>query len=157
MRKPWNIPNLPVYSLATYQNNRLNMNICTYVSAISMNPKLYAVAVYENTQTLENIEKSEYAVLQLLHESHFQLVKKLGQTSGKKYNKEQYLKKKELLDQWNNYTILKDLSAVVLLKKISKQLTGDHYLYIFEAIKHKSFNTNYLMINELRNRKIIRG
>ena len=74
------------------------MNICTYVSAISMNPKLYAVAVYENTQTLENIEESDYAVLQLLHESHFHLVKKLGQTSGMKYNKEQYLKKKDLLN-----------------------------------------------------------
>ena len=46
MTRPWNLLNLPVYSLATYQGEKVNMNICTYVSAVSMKPKQYMVAVY---------------------------------------------------------------------------------------------------------------
>lgn len=55
MQKPWNLINLPVYSLATSTNDKANFNICTYVSAISMTQKLYAVAIYLNTQTLANV------------------------------------------------------------------------------------------------------
>ena len=156
MKKPWNIPNLPVYSLASYHNNEVNMNICTYVTPISMNPKLYAVAVYKETKTLENLSNSEFVVLQLLHTSHFNLVRKLGQTSGINYNKEKYLHKKELLTKWGDHTILKNIAASVLLKKVNHQLSGDHYLFIFEAIKYKSNHTDYLTIEDLRKRKIVR-
>lgn len=157
MQKPWNIPNLPVYSLATYNNNEVNMNICTYVSAISMQPKLYAIAIYNNTKTLENALQSEFVVLQLLHESQFNLVRKLGQTTGINYNKQLYLTKKNWLATWNNFTVLKDCSAIILLKKISSNQTGDHVLFVFEALNHKSSNKQYLTVDELRNRKIIRG
>ena len=122
-----------------------------------MKPKLYAIAVYENTQTLFNLEKSDWAVLQLLHESHYSIVNKLGQTSGKIYDKEKYLNKKELLTQWKDRFVLRDLSAVMLLQKINQQQTGDHHLFVFEAKQHQSFNANYLTVEELRNRKIIRA
>lgn len=157
MQKPWNIPNLPVYSLATHVNGQSNMNICTYVSAVSMQPKLYAIAVYNNTKTLENIEQVEVAVLQLLHSSHASLIKKLGQTSGKNYNKQKYLEKKGVLTEWNGFSILQNLSAVVLLKKKEALQTGDHKLFVFEALQHKSFNKEYLTVDFLREKKIIRG
>jgi flavin reductase (DIM6/NTAB) family NADH-FMN oxidoreductase RutF len=157
MQKPWNIPNLPVYSLVTYNQGLLNMNICTYVSAMSMQPKLFAIGVYNNTKTLENIEQSNVVVLQLLHQSHANLVKKLGQTTGFNYNKEAYLNKKGILVEWNGLIILKELSAVVMLNKIEAIQTGDHKLFVFEAIKHKSFNKDYLTLDFLREKKIIRG
>ena len=48
MRKPWNLPHLPVHSLMTFDaEGRINMNICTYVTAVSLDPKRYAIAVYE--------------------------------------------------------------------------------------------------------------
>ena len=47
MRRPWNIINLPIYSLQTVDSNgKLNMNICTYVSVVSMKPKIYSIAIY---------------------------------------------------------------------------------------------------------------
>jgi len=157
MRKPWNLPNLPVYSLATIHNGQVNMNICTYVTAISMTPKLYAIAVYQDTKTLKNLAQSENAVLQLLHKSHFSVVKKLGQTSGMNYNKEQYLYKKDLLTKWNNHTVLKNIAAAIHLKEVNRQITGDHCLFVFEAMEYKSFHTDYLTVEELRKRKIIRA
>ena len=53
MRRPWNIINLPIYSLQTVdKDGKLNMNICTYVSVVSMKPKIYSVAVYYGTKKL---------------------------------------------------------------------------------------------------------
>jgi flavin reductase (DIM6/NTAB) family NADH-FMN oxidoreductase RutF len=157
MKKPWNIANLPVHSLATYNSNQeVNMNICTYVSAISMQPKMYAIAVYENTKTLENIYDNDNVVLQLLHINQYNLVKKLGQTSGLKTNKYNYLHKKNVLELWNEKQVLKDVSARVLLEKISYQKTGDHYLFIFNAIASKSYCSDYLDINTLREKSIVR-
>lgn len=158
MQKAWNIPNLPVYSLASYNHLGVaNMNICTYVSAISMKPKLYAVAVYNNTQTLDNIEQNEFTVLQLLHQSQYSLVNKLGKLSGKTYDKYNYLFKKNALSYWEDFVVLKDCSALVLLKKIEATQTGDHKLFVFETQKSKVFNTDYLLLNTLREKKIIRG
>ena len=156
MKKPWNIPDLPVYSLATYESGKVNMNICTYVTAVSMKPKLYAVAVYKDTKTLQNIANNQFAVLQLLHTSHYNLVKKLGQTSGKVYDKEKYLHKKELLTKWEGYQIIKNIATSVLLKKVNQQLTGDHYLFVFETIKYKAYHTEYLTTGDLIKRKIVR-
>ena len=122
-----------------------------------MKPKLYAVAVYLNTKSLENISCSEYVVLQLLGHEHYKLVKKLGQTSGINYNKETYLMRKNLLTDWQGYAVLKDISAAVLLKKVWRKPTGDHELFVFEAVKHKSYKKEYLSLNQLREKKIIRG
>lgn len=158
MKKAWNIPNLPVYSLASYNHlGVVNMNVCTYVSAISMKPKLYSVAVYNNTQTLDNIEQNEFAVLQLLHSSQYHLINKLGKSSGKNYNKYNYLFKKSILTYWEDFVVLKDCSALVLLKKINAMQTGNHKLFVFEAQKSKVFNADYLQLNTLREKKIIRG
>ena len=45
MKRPWNIISPPVYSLVTYdEEGKVNMNICTYVSAVSMKPKMYSIA-----------------------------------------------------------------------------------------------------------------
>lgn len=157
MQKAWNVPNLPVYSLATYQNNIVNMNICTYVTKVSMQPKLIAIAVFHHTKTLENILDSELAILQLLHSTQFNLVKKLGQTSGLLYNKHNYLQKKDLLEKWNNHLVLKNTSAKMLIQKKESIKTGDHDLFIFEVLKSSTQNKDYLQQDVLRDKKIIRG
>lgn len=122
-----------------------------------MKPKRYMVAVYENTQTLKNITGSKIVVLQLLHETQFNLVKKLGLTSGMLYNKENYLQKKKLLTTWENHKVLQNTAALLLLKKLWIKNAGDHHLVLFDVLKSKAFSKDYLMLNELRNRKIIRG
>lgn len=156
MKKPWNLINIPIYSLATYQNGDVNMNICNYVSAISMKPKKYMIAIYENTKTLENMLISDMAVLQLLHANQFKLVKKLGTESGKKINKQTYLQKKNLLENWENLSVLKQVSARLLLKKVSVEPTGDHTLFVFDVLKYKVFDYNYLTLDILREKKLVR-
>ena len=72
MRRPWNIINLPIYSLQTVdKDGKLNMNICTYVSVVSMKPKIYSIAVYYGTKTFENLENSDYVVLQILSKKKY--------------------------------------------------------------------------------------
>ena len=54
MKRPWNIINPAVYSLITYdEHDTLNMNICSYVSAVSLKPKLYLIAIDYSTKTIK--------------------------------------------------------------------------------------------------------
>ena len=41
MKRPWNIIDSPIYSLQSVdEEGKINMNICTYVTAVSMKPKI---------------------------------------------------------------------------------------------------------------------
>ena len=89
MKRPWNIVNPAVYSLITYdENDILNMNICSYVSAVSLKPKLYLIAIDYSTKTYKNLKQNSVVVLQLLSKSHLKIIRKLGKLSGYSYNKE---------------------------------------------------------------------
>jgi flavin reductase (DIM6/NTAB) family NADH-FMN oxidoreductase RutF len=157
MRRPWNLIDSPVYSLATYAGGQVNMNICTYVTAISMEPKIYAIAIYKNTKTLENMQNTEHAILQFLHPEQFKLVKNLGQRSGVNFNKHRYLSKNNLVEDWNGYDVLKNTAARILLQKIDFKETGDHLLFTFKAEKYKSYHPEVLTSEILRIKKIIRA
>ncbi len=156
MKRPWNLPNLPVYSLATYAGEQVNMNICTYVSAVSMQPKLYAVAVYNNTQSLANLQKSDWAVLQLLHANQYNLVNYLGKKSGLTVNKQVWLSRKNLLSTWQSIQVLQGAAAYVFLKKVNVMPSGDHQLFLFEALKYQSVSDEVLTTQVLSAKKIIR-
>ena len=118
MKRPWNIINPSIYSLVTYdETDNLNMNICSYVSPVSLKPKIYLIAVDYSTKTYENLKLNSYVVLQLLSKSHLKIIRKLGKTSGYLYNKEKYLKSKDMLDNWRKNIVLKDTCALIELKK----------------------------------------
>ncbi|NQW26550.1 MAG: flavin reductase [Flammeovirgaceae bacterium] len=157
MKRPWNIIDGPVYSLATYFEGKVNMNICTYVTAVSMEPKIYAIAIYNDTKTLQNMFQTDRAILQFLHPEHYKLVRNLGRRSGLHFDKYQYLKKNDLLESWNGMDVLKNTSARILLKKIDFRQTGDHVLFTFTAEKYKSYHPEVLTSEILRIKKIIRA
>jgi flavin reductase (DIM6/NTAB) family NADH-FMN oxidoreductase RutF len=157
MKRPWNIIDCPVYSLATYFKGKVNMNICTYVTAVSMEPKIYAIAIYNDTKTLQNMFQTDRAILQFLHPEHYKLVRNLGHRSGLHFDKYQYLKKNDLLESWNGMDVLKNTSARILLKKIDFKQTGDHVLFTFTAEKYKSYHPEVLTSEILRIKKIIRA
>ena len=95
MRNLWNRPSLSVWSLATVdEHGRGNMNICTYVTSISMDPKLMLVAVYHGTKTHENISATKKVLLQLLSQEQAPLTRLCGHTSGKATDKMARLQKK---------------------------------------------------------------
>ena len=155
-KKPWNLINAPVYSLATEDQGVINMNICTYVTAISMKPKLYLVGVYDGTQTLQNILQKDRAILQLLSKSQINLVTNLGNKSGFKFNKDAWLRKRNLLTNWNGYEVLKDVAAHLLIQKISTQQAGDHLMCLFEVMDYCSYSSDVLTLDDLREKKMIR-
>lgn len=157
MKRPWNIPDLPVYSIASVGKGKLNMNICTYVTAVSMKPKRYAVAIYHGTKTLQNVSGSGNFVLQLLQEQQYGLVNALGKKSGKRYDKEQYLRKRDMLTDWKGREVLKDAVAWLLMKVISVQRAGDHDLFLCEVIAWKTCKAEeVLKVSDLSKRGLVR-
>lgn len=157
MRRPWNIINLPIYSLQTVDSNgKLNMNICTYVSVVSMKPKIYSIAIYYGTKTIENLENSNNVVLQILSKENISLVKTLGKKSGVKIDKDKFLRKQNLL-KWKEYEVLDKSCALIELKKIDCiKNHGDHAIYLFDLVSSKTINENdILTFHDLVEQKII--
>lgn len=146
-----------VYSLATRSNERLNMNIVTYVTAVSMKPKRYSIALYHGSQSLKNMMETATAILQFLSVQHLPLINSLGKRSGTDYDKEAYLKRKDWLEQWKGYTILKETTAIIALKKIEQISAGDHELFIYDVERYQTFSDrgNLLRLDHLREKQII--
>lgn len=157
MRKPWNLPDLPVHSLMTFgKGGVINMNICTYVTAVSLNPKRYAIAVYEGTRTLENLMTSDLAVLQYLHPDQVRLVRHLGQKSGLSFDKDAWLRKGNRLTAWRSYEVLAGASALVELHRTDHLPAGDHDLFLFDVIASKTLRPEVLTTTQLRDGGFIR-
>ena len=158
MKRPWNIINLPIYSLVTYdEKDNLNMNICSYVSAVSLKPKLYSIAIDYTTKTYDNLKLNSFVVLQLLSKSHLKIIRKLGKTSGYLFNKEKYLRSKEMLEDWRRNIVLKDTCALIELKKINEiNFEGDHAIFIFSVSKYTTLSEDgILTFKDLIDNKII--
>lgn len=157
VKRPWNIVNVPVYSLATYRENRVNMNICTYVSAVSMKPKLFMVAIDYTTLTFKNLEKNEHSVLQILHRDQQPLVNLLGKKSGKSIDKQEKLEDKKALANWNGNRVLDNACGYLQMTvKERANIGGDHELFYFEVKKSSTKNEEgVLMFQDLINEGII--
>ena len=144
------------------------MNICTYVSAVSMEPKRYMVAVYHNTQTIENIQNKNDFVLQLLAESQYGLVRNFGQKSGKIFDKQGFLNRKNqnriaekenpyAIVFWNNFEVLSNAVSLILLKPIQIIPAGDHDMYLCDVVTFENLNDSpTLTLDVLRQKKLIR-
>lgn len=138
--RPWNQPNLPVYSLSTLDidTGKHNMNICTYVSAITMDTKRFMIGVYKGTKTYDNLSKSSDAILQILSKDNLSLVRRFGKKSGKDIDK--------LKDQSNNLSTigqnvyLNNCISIMQLSFQKKVEVGDHDIFIFDVVKSKSLN-----------------
>jgi len=158
MKRPWNIVNPAIYSLVTYDEKvNLNMNICSYVSAVSLKPKIYSIAVDYSTKTYENLKLNSFVVLQLLSKSHLKIIRKLGKTSGYFFNKENYLRSKVMLENWGGKTVLKDTCALLELKKMNEiNIEGDHAMFTFSVSKYKTLSEcGILTFKDLIDNKII--
>lgn len=159
MRRPWNIIDMPVYSLATYAagtGHAVNMNICTYVMAVSRKPKLYAIALEHGSRTLHNLEENGLAVLQLLRQDHMSLVRPLGKRSGHDFDKIAYLRRQDLLGNWKGQKVLRDAAAYLLLEVCDQRRTGDHELFTFSVRHSRTLSeSEILMFHDLIDRNMI--
>lgn len=157
-KKPWNRSNQPVYSISSGNGEDFNMHIISYVTPISMQPKQYVVGIYHDTKTIELVEKEQIFVLQLMAQEQYPLVGLLGKQSGHSINKIQRLEKRKLLIQWNDFPVLRDALAVLLLKCKTSLEGGDHRIFLCDVLAYKNLNDGTpLTLDYLREKKIIRG
>lgn len=140
MRKIWNRPNQTVWSLATVDEDGIgNMNICTYVTSVSMDPKLMMVAVYHGTKTHANIVATKRAVLQLLPETLAPVIRICGHKSGNKIDKIKRLQKRYAIAAVEGIPVFGDCAGY--LELVVQQLLsvgGDHDLAICNVRSHKN-------------------
>ena len=156
-KRPWNRIDAAVYSICSQESpESFNMNIATYITAVSMQPKIFLCAIYEGTKTLSNVRVNPVFILQLLSDDQYKLVTLLGKQSGNKINKISRLRKRNELTKWKNFPVLKNSIAWMELKAVDVFQTGDHYCFVCEMIGYKNVNPgNALSLETLRQNKII--
>jgi len=158
-KRPWNQVNLPVYSLATLDSSGVpNFNMCTYVTAISLKPKLFAVAVYEGTKTLENLIKNpDSCNLQVLSLDCINLFRVLGKQSGKDIDKQKLIEKKGFnVTSFKNAPAIKEVVSVMNMSIQSYQKQGDHTLFIMKVESFSTINqTPILYTQDLIDKRLI--
>lgn len=142
MRKIWNRPNQAVWSLVTVDQGGVgNMNICTYVTSVSMEPKLIMVAVYHGTKTHANVLATNRAVLQLLSEELAPVVRVCGHVSGNTIDKVTRLRKRYEMSSCSGVPYFSKAAGYMELA-LQKMIPvgGDHDLAIFAVVSHKNLN-----------------
>jgi flavin reductase (DIM6/NTAB) family NADH-FMN oxidoreductase RutF len=123
-----------------------------------MDPKRMSVAIYKHTKTIELAEKEKMIVLQWMSSDQINLIKHLGFKSGNNFDKISYLEKKGLLSEWNNFKVLQDALAYVLLRQYDCMDAGDHLLFLYDVIAFlNNRDAEGLTLDQLRTKKIIRG
>lgn len=153
-KKPWNRVNLPVYSVSSYDGMRHNMNICTYVTPVSLTPKQYMVSIYKGTKTLDNVTKTHHFVLQLLDARHVSLVGRLSKYSGRKKDKLKTMER--MLSTYKEFKILTDAIAVIEMAVISMVDAGDHMVALCDVVSYKNISEGeVLTLDHLRSKKLI--
>ncbi|MFT4260942.1 MAG: flavin reductase [Candidatus Woesearchaeota archaeon] len=147
MKRPWNRVDEQVYSLYT-DKNEPNMNICTYVTPISLKPKAILIAIYKGTYTYDNLSKR--CLLQYLTSSQAKYVRKLGYKKGPGKLKNLPIK------EYKGLKYIEGCNAIVELELLSKSKGLDHDLFLFKVLSYKNLADEVgLTTNILRNKKII--
>lgn len=174
MRKFWNLPAVPVYSLVTRDSDGcFNMNCCTYVTPVSMDPKHYMVAIYQGTKTWDNLIKNpeQTVVLQWLGMEQASLVRILGRQSGFSTNKIQQLERRGLLSEWKGQPVLREAAAWAELQSLgplnlphhgsipgpkTPTTLGDHQCWLFGLLSTRVQHDQGLDNESLRRLGLIR-
>ncbi|GIV37805.1 MAG: hypothetical protein KatS3mg032_2184 [Cyclobacteriaceae bacterium] len=152
-KKPWNRVDQPVYSIASAWQGNANMNICTYAVPVSLKPKLYVVALYRNTFTLELVGKRGEFLLQLLERKQYRLVARLGKTSGRNTHKLSSIN--EPVEWHHGLPYLSRALAFVHLKVVRCFDTGDHLSTVCRVLTFRNLNhgipltTRYLKLKNI--------
>ncbi len=155
--RPWNRAPQQVYSLSTTNNGVINMNICTYVTPITMKPKQFVIGVYHNTQTYDNLKTTHEGLLQLLGADQTYLITPLGKKSGSTYNKHTYLTSHHTLEFIQTFAYLKHSLAYIHIKVKKWLPESDHDIIIAEVISWKNLRHGTpLTTTYLKDQKIIR-
>lgn len=148
-----------MWSLSTVSDDGTpNMNICGYVTNISMQPKMMLIAMYHHTKTLDNAQRNRKALLQLLTTKHVDIVRTCGRQSGRQIDKISRIEKKHGIGQYKDLSYLKDAAGFMELHFTEfLEVGGDHLLGIATVESSKNLSdTPVLTAEYLRKHGIIR-
>lgn len=158
MKKPWNRTDQPVYSVSSFHGGASNMHICTYVTAVSMQPKRLMVALFKGTRTLGLVEQERRFVLQLLAAGQHRLIPLLGRKSGHNTDKLASLERRGLLTIWNGVDVLDEALAWMDLSVIGTMDAGDHVMMLCDLIRYRNHREGApLTLDILRSKGLVRN
>jgi flavin reductase (DIM6/NTAB) family NADH-FMN oxidoreductase RutF len=150
---------MAIWSLSTSdKEGKENMNICGYVTSISMEPKMLLLAVYHHTKTLANIKHNPHALLQLLTADHVDIVHTCGRQSGNTTDKISKVVKKHEIVRHNGLPYMKDAAGFMELEiRDLREVGGDHLLAVAEVVYSKNLVDTEILTNQyLKDKGIIR-
>lgn len=143
-KRLWNKTNKPVYSLSTNDSSgRVNMNICTYVTAVTLKPKKYMVAIEVGSKTHKNLDSNMEGLLQIFAKDQKHLINTLGKKSGNDINKLKRIN--EETSKYDSLTYLVDSNAFLYLKFEDRMLVGDHEIFVGKVGKYKTLNKKEIL------------
>mgnify|MGYP000591864966 FL=1 len=150
MRRIWNRPAYPVWSLATLDaEGQGNMNICTYVTPVSLQPKLMLVSLYHHTRTLANVQATGRGVLQLLTVEQRSAVRTCGRQSGNDIDKLARLEANHPIDFHQEMPYFKACAGFMELSFIDfVEVGADHLLGVGRVAESRNLSDAEIMTTE---------
>jgi len=159
MRKLWNRAPFAMWSLSTIdKDGKGNMNICGYVTSVSMQPKIMLLAVYHHTKTLQNLKHEPRALLQLLTKDHVDIIHTCGRQSGNTVDKIAKVAKSHDIAYHQGLPYLKDCAGFMELAITDlREVGGDHLLATAEVVLSKNLVDEPILTSDyLKEKGIIR-
>jgi len=123
-----------VYIITVRAKDKVNGMTAAWVSQVSLKPLLLMVSIAPARYTHGLIKKSGYFAINALASDQKDVAKHFGYKSGRKVDK---LNDVSYFDAKNGSPVLNDALAFVECKVVNTFETGDHTLFIGEAIEGK--------------------
>eukprot|EP00882_Tetradesmus_deserticola_P033956 GHRQ01038838.1.p1 GENE.GHRQ01038838.1~~GHRQ01038838.1.p1 ORF type:complete len:164 (+),score=51.69 GHRQ01038838.1:697-1188(+) len=131
----------PVYSLSSANSaGKTTMNMITYASPIALRPqRKYALGLYVQSMSYQNVKETGRAVLQILQVRHAQLTQLLGKSSGRDVDKVAQLQQLGFaVSEEYGLPVLADAVGVMELRVVSEFIpAGDHEVVLCDVVSWK--------------------
>ncbi|GAB2522549.1 flavin reductase family protein [Spirosoma aerophilum] len=145
-----------IHSVTTSANGKRNANIVTWLMQTDMGGKVLAVALYKVDYTIELVRESGILNINLLATDQTNLIRKLGQQSGR--GRDKFKNLPHALDE-RGCPYLTEAVGYVQCRVMHSTDAGDHELFICEVLKQVVLHPDKdVMTNSLiKMKKLIRG
>lgn len=120
-----------VHIICAKFGEKMNGMTAAWVTRVSFDPVLIAVAIAPERYTYELIDKSGYFTINILKEGQEELAKHFGLLSGRELDK---MKDIHYALTGSGVPILIDAPAWIECKVVNKVKAGDHFIFIGEVI-----------------------
>lgn len=120
--------------LCSDENGKVNGMVASWNMKCSKNPPLFAISIGNKRYTKSLIEESKEFVIAVPNKEMESLVRFLGENSGRDVDKHNFLKKHILPAYKIKTPLLSDATVNMECRLASKQVTGDHTIYVGQVI-----------------------